>query len=198
MSSAKKQKISRAMNWFSVVAPRLGRPVRVVLQQLDVELVEPPRRPDVDWVVLDLLDGGDARQRKEEAEVLRQIGIGAGERLAEIRSSASSVAPSVASMNLALAEPVFGLARSAASVAPTLPAGAIARWMLLRCSTPPGTSDRLDEPLRSRLIVVSFIPNAARNRNGNSAGSKGCSQFGYGLFDLNGVHVLSVFRGWPR
>jgi hypothetical protein len=57
-----------------VVPPRLGGPLRVFLQQFDVELVEPPGGPHVDGVVLDLLDGGDAGQGQEEAEVLGEVG----------------------------------------------------------------------------------------------------------------------------
>src|SRR6185369_2889751 len=87
-------------------------------------------------------------------------------------SSASSVIPSVARMNLALAWPVFGLARSVASVSPTLPISHTAMWMLLRWSTPPGRSEALESPLRRRLSVVSLLPNAARNEKGNSAASK--------------------------
>jgi hypothetical protein len=34
--------------------------------------------------------------------------------------------------------------------------------MLLRWSTPPAISDELDEPLRSRLMVVSLFPNATK------------------------------------
>ncbi len=53
------------------VGPALGRvPVRVVLQQLDIEPVEPARRADVEGVLADLLDGGDAGQRQEEAEMV--------------------------------------------------------------------------------------------------------------------------------
>jgi hypothetical protein len=40
------------------------------------------RRPDVEGAFADLLDGGDARQRQEHAEVIGEFGIGAGNRLA--------------------------------------------------------------------------------------------------------------------
>lgn len=51
-------------------------PVRVFIQQLDVELVQPPGGAHVNGVVLDLLDGGDAGQRQEEAEMIGEIWIG--------------------------------------------------------------------------------------------------------------------------
>ena len=44
--------------------------------------------------------------------------------------------------------------------------------MLSRLSTAPATSEALELPLRSRLTVTSFMPKAARNRNGNSTASK--------------------------
>ena len=43
-------------------------------------------------------------------------------------------------------------------------------WMLLRWSTPP-RSEPFDAPERSRLIVVSLLPNARRNVKGNSPAS---------------------------
>ncbi|MNO00410.1 hypothetical protein D3C81_2202920 [compost metagenome] len=45
-------------------------PVRVLVQQLDVQLVHPAGGAHIDGVVLDLLDGGDAGQRKQETEVI--------------------------------------------------------------------------------------------------------------------------------
>jgi len=45
--------------------------------------------------------------------------------------------------------------------------------MLLRSSTPRGTSEALLLPARSRLRAVSLLPNAARKVNGNSTASKG-------------------------
>jgi hypothetical protein len=56
----------------------------------------------------------------------------------------------------------LGLARNAAKVALTSPGAQVAIWMLLRCSTPPGTSDAFDERARSFVIVTSLFPNAAR------------------------------------
>ena len=53
-----------------VVAARRPCPSRVVLQQLDVEPVQAAGGPDVEGVFADLLDGGDAGQRQEEAEVV--------------------------------------------------------------------------------------------------------------------------------
>src|SRR3546814_19720746 len=75
-------------------------------------------------------------------------------------------------MMLALARVVAGLARSASSLAVTLPVSATAMWMLLVCRTPP-TSDLFDAPDLSFLRVVSLLPNACRNAKGNSSRSKG-------------------------
>ena len=57
-------------------------PVGVLLQQLDVEPVEAAGGPDVEGVLADLLDRGDAGQRQEEAEVVGKVGVGAGDGLA--------------------------------------------------------------------------------------------------------------------
>ena len=48
-------------------------PIRVLTQQFDVELVQTPCGSNVDGVVLDLLDRGDARQRQQEPEMVREI-----------------------------------------------------------------------------------------------------------------------------
>ena len=61
------------------VGPAFRRgPVGVLFQQLDIELVELAGGADVKAVLADLLDGGDARERQERAEVVRKIAIGAG------------------------------------------------------------------------------------------------------------------------
>ena len=70
VSSAKKQKISRAMKWFMSCRRAGGSPFGVVLQQLDVEPVQAAGGPDVEGVFADLLDGRDAGQRQEEAEMI--------------------------------------------------------------------------------------------------------------------------------
>ena len=54
-------------------------PVGVLFQKLDIELVELAGGADVEAVLADLLDGGDARERQERAEVVREIAIGAGD-----------------------------------------------------------------------------------------------------------------------
>lgn len=65
------------------VRPPLGaRPVGIVLQQLDIKLVQAARRPDVEGALADLLDGGDARQWQEYAEVIGKLGVGTGNCLA--------------------------------------------------------------------------------------------------------------------
>lgn len=62
-------------------------------------------------------------------------------------------------------------------------------WMLLRWSTPPGMSDVLLLPVRRRFIVVSLLPNAARNAKGNFyCVERLKSQFRDGLFDFYGIH----------
>lgn len=65
-----------------VAAPVVLGPRRVLAQQLDVKLVQPPRGAHVDGVVLDLLDRGDARQRQQEAEVVGEVFKGACDGLA--------------------------------------------------------------------------------------------------------------------
>ena len=65
------------------VVAALGRaPIGVVLQKFDVEAVEAAGRPDVEGVLADLPDGGDAGQRQEEAEVVGEVLVGAGDGLA--------------------------------------------------------------------------------------------------------------------
>ncbi|MNE48314.1 hypothetical protein D3C80_1427700 [compost metagenome] len=54
-------------------------PVRVLVQQLDVQLVQAAGGAHVDGVVLDLLDGGDAGQRQQEAEVVGKVRVVAGD-----------------------------------------------------------------------------------------------------------------------
>jgi hypothetical protein len=65
-----------------VVAARGRAPFGVVLQQLDIEPVQPAGGPDVEGVLTDLFDGRDAGERQEEAEMVRKVCIGAGDRLA--------------------------------------------------------------------------------------------------------------------
>jgi hypothetical protein len=74
VSSAKKQKISRAMKWFISSRRACGVPLWVVLQQLDIEPVQAAGGLDVEGVLADLLDRGDARQRQEEAKVIVEVG----------------------------------------------------------------------------------------------------------------------------
>lgn len=58
-----------------VVLTLSRRPVRIVLQKLDIEPVQTARRLHIERAFLDLLDRGDPRQRQEETEVVRKIGI---------------------------------------------------------------------------------------------------------------------------
>ena len=65
------------------VVAALGRaPIGVVLQKFDIEPVQAAGRPDVEGVLADLLDGRDARQRQEEAEMVGKVLVGAGDGLA--------------------------------------------------------------------------------------------------------------------
>ena len=82
VSSAKKQKIKPGQEVVEIFAAGRRVPVRVFLEQLDVEAVEAARGLDVEGVFADLLDRGDAGQRQEEAEVVVKVGVGAGDRLA--------------------------------------------------------------------------------------------------------------------
>lgn len=61
-----------------VQTARVSSPIRVLAQQFHVQLVQPARGAHVNGVVLDLLDGGDARQRQEEAEVVGEVRIRTG------------------------------------------------------------------------------------------------------------------------
>jgi hypothetical protein len=65
-----------------VVAARGLAPLGVALQQFDIEPVQPAGGADVKGVLGDLPDRGDAGERQEEAEMVREIGIGAGDRIA--------------------------------------------------------------------------------------------------------------------
>ena len=65
-----------------VGATRGRAPIGVFPQELDIEAVEPARGPNVEGVLTDLLDGRDARERQEEAEMIREVGKVAGNRIA--------------------------------------------------------------------------------------------------------------------
>ena len=53
-------------------------PIRVLAQQLQVQLVQATRGAHIDRVVLDFLNGGNARQRQEKAEMVGKLRVGAG------------------------------------------------------------------------------------------------------------------------
>ena len=57
-----------------VVAAGVGGPVRVVFEELDVELVQAAGGADVDGVVFDLLDSGDAGQGGKKAKWSAKLG----------------------------------------------------------------------------------------------------------------------------
>jgi hypothetical protein len=149
-----------------VMAARLGAPFGVVLQQFDIEPVQAAGRPDVEGAFADLLDGGDAGQRQEEAESGREIGIGAGDGFAEVRSSASKVSPSVARMNLALAARWPGWPCRAARVRRTWPAiaGGDVDVVGLKDAAQVGLVRRAGA---QALEVVSLLPKASRKAKGN-------------------------------
>ena len=133
------------------MAARLGSPFGVVLQQFDIEPIQAAGRLDIKGAFADLLDGGDASERQEEAKVVVEIRIGAGD-------------------GRIVGGEVFGLQRVAIGGKDETGlatggggAGAqVAMWMLLVCSTPP-RSDLFDTPVRRRLRVVSLFPKASRN-----------------------------------
>ena len=58
-----------------VVAALRPAPFGVVLQELDIEPVEPSCRLDVEGAFADLFDSRDARKRQEKAEVIGEVGI---------------------------------------------------------------------------------------------------------------------------
>jgi hypothetical protein len=68
------------MKWF--MSWRGCAPFGIVLQQLDIKPVQSAGGPDVEGAFADLPDGGDAGERQKEAEMVREIGIGAGDRIA--------------------------------------------------------------------------------------------------------------------
>ncbi len=62
-----------------VMAAIRGGPILVILEQLDVEAVEPAGGFDVKRVLADLPDGSNAGQREEEAEVVGEVWVSAGD-----------------------------------------------------------------------------------------------------------------------
>jgi hypothetical protein len=68
-----------------VVAPRRRSPIGIAFEKLDIELVQARGGPDVERVLANLLDGGDAGERQEKTKVVGKIGIVAGNRFAGIQ-----------------------------------------------------------------------------------------------------------------
>ncbi len=115
-----------------VLATDRGGPVRVVFEQFDVEPVETACGLDVEGVLANLPDGGDAGQGKEKAEVSVKVGVVAGDRFAVdevLRLKALAVG---GEDELCLLPGSRGLWRSAASVAVTSPSAQTLMWILLR------------------------------------------------------------------
>ena len=145
------------------VVAALGRaPFGVVLQQFDVEPVEAAGGPDVEGVFADLADGADARQRQEEAEVVREVLIGAGDGLAarQVFGLEVDAVGGQDELRLGLGRRRAGLERGQRLASPA-PASQVRMWMLLVWSTPP-RSDLFDAPARRRLMVVALLPKASR------------------------------------
>ena len=67
-----------------LVLAACGAPLGVVLEQRDVESVQPSGRLDVDRALADLLDGRDPSERQEEPEVVGEVLVVAGNRLAGV------------------------------------------------------------------------------------------------------------------
>jgi len=63
-----------------VVSAGDSAPVRVVFQKLHIKPIHSARGADVEGAFSHLFDGGDARQRKEKAEMIGEVGIGADDR----------------------------------------------------------------------------------------------------------------------
>jgi hypothetical protein len=65
-----------------VVTARGGVPFGIVFQKLDIQPVHAARGANVERAFANLLDGSDPGQRQEETEVIGEVGIGTGDRLA--------------------------------------------------------------------------------------------------------------------
>ena len=156
------------------VAAVRSLPLGTLLQKLDIESIQPTRRPDVERALSDLLDGRNSRKREEEAKVIRQVRV-----IADQDVAAFPVPPRapLARRSPRRTLPWLGRSPDSPSERPARPqlcaSGATWMWMLLRWRTPP-VSDRFVVPARRRLIVFLF-PNASKKAKGNSSGSKGSS-----------------------
>ena len=140
-----------------VMAALGGSPFGVVFQKLDIEPVQAAGGPDVERAFADLLDGGDPGQRQEKAEVVREIVIGAGRRLAGRQVLGLEVC-AVGRKD----ESRLGLRRACLQRGEGLRdlAGRTDGDVdVVRLKDPP-KSDLFDAPERSRLIVVSLFPKA--------------------------------------
>ena len=159
------------------VVAAFGRaPFRIVLQQLDIQLVQPAGGPDVERAFADLLDRRDAGQRQEEAEVVREVPIGAGDRLARLQILGLEIL-SVRGENkssLRLGRRRAGLQCGEGLRGPRR----AARPRCGCCSSEGRRRGRTCSmrPTASRLIVVSLLPNACRKANGNSSASNAWPQ----------------------
>jgi hypothetical protein len=100
------------------VAPGRSPPCGIVFKQFDIEPVHTAGGPDVERTFANLFDGGDSGQRQKEAKVIWKVANEQATVSLVPKSSASKSAPSVATINLALAFAVAGLALSAARADP--------------------------------------------------------------------------------
>ena len=158
------------------VVAALGRaPVGVVLQQLDIEPVQAAGGPDVEGVLADLLDGGDAGQRQEEAEMVGKVLVGAGDGLAARQVLGLEIHAVGRQDELRLR---FG--GRGARLQRRQRLRDLSRVARRRCGCCWSEERRRGRtcstrPARSRLIVVSLLPKASRKANGKFSGSNGCS-----------------------
>ena len=99
-------------------------PIRVFLQQLNIEAVEATRSPDIKGILTDLLDCCNACQRQEKPKVVMKVGIIASNSLT-IRQvfRLKTFAICGKGMNFALYRVVAGLSRKAVRVVVTSPSG---------------------------------------------------------------------------
>ncbi len=175
------------------VVAALGRaPFGVVLQKLDIEPVQAAGGPDVEGAFADLLDGRDAGERQEEAEMVREVLIGAGDGLAA-RQVLGLEVRSVGRQNelrlrlggrragLQRGKRLRDLARRADGDVDVVGLKDAAQVGLVRCARA--------QPLDRRLLVAEGFKEGERKL---CRVERLLSESRDGLFDLNGVHVLDA------
>ena len=164
-----------------------GRPVRVLLQKLDVELVQPPRRLHIERAFADFINRRDPSQRHEEAEVIGELGVGASDRAAAVQVFRLRPLTTRGNDEFSLCPSGLGLSRRAFSVSSTEPGAHVAIWMLLRCSTPPGTST--DWSIPSSAACCWVVEGDEKLKRELARGERLKREVGYSFFNLNGIHA---------